>query len=70
MILLSTRETLRLTHVASTAEIGAILSLSRFTVRTHLEHIYQKLGVETRTAAAALAYGESLKPGMGELRSN
>jgi len=52
------------------AETGGILGLSRFTVRKHLENIYQKLGVKTRTAAAALAYGESRKPGMGELPSN
>ncbi len=52
------------------AGIGTTLGLSRFTVRTHLEHIYQKLGVQTRTAAAALAYGENLKPGIGELPSN
>lgn len=38
-------------------EIGAILSLSSRTVQTHLEHIFEKLGVETRTAAAALALG-------------
>lgn len=52
------------------AKIGAILGLSRNTVRTHLERIYQKLGVQTRTAAAALAYRENLKPGIGELGSN
>ena len=51
-------------------EIGTILSLSRLTVRTHLEHVYRKLGVETRTAAAAMAYGESPAPCMGELESN
>jgi len=70
---LSRRETEVLRWLArgkTNAGIGTILGLSRFTVRTHLEHIYQKLGVQTRTAAAAMAYGESLKPGMGELRSN
>lgn len=36
-------------------DIGEILSLSPRTVNKHLEHIYQKLGVETRTAAAAMA---------------
>jgi len=49
-------------------ETGASLDLSRFTVRKHLESIYQKLGVKTRTAAAALAYGESRKLGIAELR--
>jgi DNA-binding CsgD family transcriptional regulator len=35
------------------ADIGAILGLSPRTVQKHLEHIYQKLGVENRTAATA-----------------
>ncbi len=30
-----------------------ILELSARTVQKHLEHIYRKLGVETRTGAAA-----------------
>jgi DNA-binding CsgD family transcriptional regulator len=38
------------------ADIGAILGVSPLTVRTHLERIFRKLGVETRTAAAARAY--------------
>ncbi len=70
---LSRRETEVLFWLAqgkTNAGIGTTLGLSRFTVRTHLEHIYQKLGVQTRTAAAALAYGENLKPGIGELPSN
>jgi len=33
------------------AEIAALLSISPRTVHKHLEHIYVKLGVETRTAA-------------------
>jgi DNA-binding CsgD family transcriptional regulator len=37
-------------------EIGRILELSARTVQKHLEHIYRKLGVETRTAAAARMY--------------
>ncbi|MCM2329720.1 DNA-binding response regulator, NarL/FixJ family, contains REC and HTH domains [Geopseudomonas sagittaria] len=36
-------------------DIGEILCLSPRTVNKHLEHVYVKLGVETRTAAAALA---------------
>jgi len=36
-------------------EIGTILSLSPRTVQTHLERIYQKLGVETRAAATMQA---------------
>ena len=34
------------------AEIATILGLSAHTVRNHLENIFAKLGVETRTAAA------------------
>jgi DNA-binding CsgD family transcriptional regulator len=39
----------------SNAEIGAILGISSATVGKHLEHIYPKLGVENRTAAASFA---------------
>jgi DNA-binding response OmpR family regulator len=35
-------------------DIGDILGLSPRTVTKHLEHVFQKQGVETRTAAAAL----------------
>ena len=37
-------------------EAGVILKLSARTVQKHLEHIYQKMGVESRTGAAAKAY--------------
>jgi predicted ArsR family transcriptional regulator len=36
-------------------DIGQILGLSPRTVDKHLEQIYSKLGVENRTAAAAIA---------------
>ena len=36
-------------------EIATILGISRLTVKKHLEHIFQSLAVETRTAAAAVA---------------
>jgi DNA-binding response OmpR family regulator len=36
-------------------DIADILGMSPRTVNKHLEHIFEKLGVETRTAAAALA---------------
>ncbi|MDM0045909.1 helix-turn-helix transcriptional regulator [Variovorax dokdonensis] len=39
------------------AEIGALLSISARTVQKHLEHVYIKLGVETRTAAVMRALG-------------
>ena len=38
-------------------DIGDILGMSHRTVNKHLEHVYEKLGVETRSAAAALATG-------------
>jgi DNA-binding CsgD family transcriptional regulator len=34
-------------------EIAALLVVSTHTVRKHLENVYAKLGVHTRTAAAA-----------------
>ena len=37
------------------AEIGCILDMSTRTVGKHLEHIFEKLGVETRMAAATVA---------------
>jgi DNA-binding CsgD family transcriptional regulator len=36
----------------SDAQIGAILGISARTVQKHLQHLYEKLGVESRTAAA------------------
>lgn len=38
-------------------DIGSILGTSPRTVNKHLEHVFEKLGVETRTAAANLALG-------------
>jgi DNA-binding CsgD family transcriptional regulator len=52
---LSARETEVLSLVAegrSNEEIATLLVMSRRTVQKHLEHIFQKLGVDTRTAAA------------------
>jgi DNA-binding CsgD family transcriptional regulator/CheY-like chemotaxis protein len=46
-------------------DIGDILGTSPRTVHKHLEHVFDKLGVETRTAAAALAMN-ALR-GSGEL---
>jgi len=42
-----------LTQGKSNAEIGLILGITTATVGKHLEHIYPKLGVENRTAAAS-----------------
>jgi DNA-binding CsgD family transcriptional regulator len=38
------------------AQIGAALWISGGTVRRHLENVYGKLGVHTRTAAVRAAY--------------
>jgi len=46
----------RVSQGKTNKEIGMILELSPRTVQKHLEHIYRKIGVETRTAAAAKAY--------------
>jgi DNA-binding CsgD family transcriptional regulator len=43
------------TRGKSNAVIGSIMGLSPRTVQKHLEHIFQKLGVETRTSAAVWA---------------
>jgi DNA-binding CsgD family transcriptional regulator len=40
---------------STNAQIAAALFISPQTVRKHLEHIFEKLGVRTRTAAAARA---------------
>jgi DNA-binding CsgD family transcriptional regulator len=37
----------------SNAEIASVLVVERSTVRKHLEHVYEKLGVRSRTAALA-----------------
>jgi DNA-binding NarL/FixJ family response regulator len=47
-------------HGKSNADIAKILSSSPRTVQKHLEHIFQKLGVETRTAAATFAYSQAI----------
>jgi DNA-binding CsgD family transcriptional regulator len=41
------------------SEIAAVLAISARTVQKHLEHIFHKLGVETRMAAAICALGGS-----------
>lgn len=63
---LTERETEVLRWVArgkSNAEIATLLFVSPHTVRKHLEHVYEKLRVHSRTAAVARAFptsGQSL----------
>lgn len=45
---------------AGNRELAKQLFISEATVKTHLVHIYQKLGVENRTAAIAAARGRRL----------
>ena len=56
LLTLREREVLHwLARGKSNAEIAMILGISAATVGKHLEHIYPKLGVENRTAAASFA---------------
>lgn len=57
---LTRRETEVLHWVAegkTNADIGAILGLSSRTIQKHLDHIFRKLGVETRVCAVTVAMG-------------
>ena len=58
---LTPRETEVLSWIAkgkTNRDVGEILGMSPRTVNKHLEHVFEKLGVETRAAAAALASGK------------
>ena len=62
---LSVRETevlQALVRGARNTEIASELGISERTVKSHLAHIYQKLGVETRAAAVAVALDRELTP--------
>jgi HD-GYP domain-containing protein (c-di-GMP phosphodiesterase class II) len=56
----------RLGQGRSNPQIAAELHVSRKTVSTHLEHIYTKLGVKTRTEAALFAMRHGLIGPAGE----
>ena len=47
------------THIAA-AEIGQELFISETTVKTHITHLLQKLGVRDRVQAVVLAYETGL----------
>jgi DNA-binding CsgD family transcriptional regulator len=50
----------------STPQIGGRLFMSRGTVKTHLSHVYAKLGVANRTELATLATSRlATEPGRG-----
>ena len=58
---LTPRETEVLSWIAkgkTNRDVAEILGMSPRTVNKHLEHVFEKLGVETRAAAAALATRE------------
>ncbi len=58
---LTQRETEVLSWIAkgkTNRDVGEILGVSPRTVNKHLEHVFEKLGVETRAAAAAMASRE------------
>ena len=41
-------------------ETGKVLNLERRTVRTHLSHIYRKLGTSSRSGAVVIALRKGL----------
>jgi DNA-binding NarL/FixJ family response regulator len=43
-------------------EIAARLYISPATVRTHMEHVFAKLGVRSRTAAVRVAFLAASRP--------
>ncbi|HUB40667.1 MAG TPA: HD domain-containing phosphohydrolase [Streptosporangiaceae bacterium] len=56
----------RLAQGRSNPQIAAELQVSRKTVSSHLEHIYSKLGVKTRTEAALFAMRHGLTGAAGD----
>jgi DNA-binding NarL/FixJ family response regulator len=57
-------EVLRLVAAGrSNREIGATLVISEHTVARHLQNIFAKLGVSSRTAATAIAFAHDLLRG-------
>ncbi len=50
-------------HGKRDAEIAGILGVSKKTVGKHIEHLFAKLHVETRTAAVSVAYERARRVG-------
>lgn len=51
----------------SNSEVARMLWVSEATVKLHLSHVYGKLGVSNRTAAAAWAHAHGVASGSGDL---
>jgi LuxR family maltose regulon positive regulatory protein len=50
------------------AAIGRELGIGRPTVKTHVQHIYEKLGASSRAEAVQLAESAGLLPAAGQVR--
>jgi two-component system nitrate/nitrite response regulator NarL len=50
------------------AAIGDELGIGRPTVKTHVQHIYEKLGASNRAGAVQLAESAGLLPAAGQVR--
>jgi DNA-binding CsgD family transcriptional regulator len=55
-------------HGKTNRDIGDILGISHRTINKHLENLFAKLGVETRTAAAAVAMRRLQLPTQAETK--
>jgi DNA-binding NarL/FixJ family response regulator len=55
-------------HGKTNRDIGDILGISHRTINKHLENLFEKLGVETRTAAAAVAMRRLQLPAQAETK--
>jgi DNA-binding CsgD family transcriptional regulator len=49
----------RVAEGRTNGEVASLLGISAETVRKHLEHVYDKLGVHTRTGAVAAVFGKN-----------